>query len=113
MLRIKILVEPQGDASRQKTIGEIKIANITKDRTRLSSDYVWRVTEDRGDDRAGYIVDSMNVTAAALLLEVLTQWKTGLGFSLDNHGQMVSKPEGIQFTAEELWAKIDEYNSNL
>jgi hypothetical protein len=95
MLRVLIMLEPGGDASREKLLTEVTIINITRGAGRMSSDYAWRIrraVRKIGDDPVSYgcLVDSYNGDAASLLLEVLSEWKSGRAAPIDNHGYAVS-----------------------
>lgn len=94
MIRTTINLEPRGDQTRSRRCAEITIANVTTAPGRMSDDYAWRVrVVDRSGNETvtyGALVDSYNGDATELLLEVLTEWKSGRKAPIDNHGYSVS-----------------------
>ena len=98
-----------------KTVGTVEIVNVTRNCTRISSDYYWRVTvkplNEPAYSRVGLIVDSYNGDAMQCLQEVLDNWKQKIDYALDNHGNKVYKAESLTLTPAEYWEKYDKYES--
>ncbi|KKJ77994.1 hypothetical protein WH95_06210 [Kiloniella litopenaei] len=88
MILVKVDVIPRGDYSKQKQIGEIKIANITGPHTyRMSSDYKYQIKSEDGETVfEGTIIDSYNGNAFELISECLNAWNEGWIVTPDNHG---------------------------
>src|SRR5664279_4201940 len=108
MIRTTIMLEPNGDASRAKELAEITIANITPDGSgRLSSDYAWRIRLTHFNNNMitdyGTLVDSRNDDAVSLVWEVISEWKSGREFPIDNHGH----PVKLLSDHVKFWKKAD------
>ena len=110
MLRVKLILEPNGHAESARSIGEIEIINITNDAGRTTDDYLWRIRAIPKNgapiDACGYLVDDMSDTAVHLLGRVLDQWQSGDALPADHHGRK-TLPERTTLTAREHWQKID------
>lgn len=108
MIRATIVVEPHGDVSRSKRLGEICVANVTRGGGRVSSDYAWRIKYLGRNDievvKYGCLVDSCNANAVDLLAEVLMEWKSGRDMPIDNHGFAVRVIDHLP----EFWAAVDK-----
>lgn len=94
MIRVHMMVEPHGEKSLSRVLGEITIINITHGAGRISSDYAWRIRARDSSKREilahGCLVDSYNGNVIDLLYEVLEEWKSGRTASIDNHGHAVT-----------------------
>ena len=111
-LRVKLLIDPKGDKTKSRDIGEIEIINVTRSAGRMSDDYLWRIrttsaSTSKQVDAVGYVVDSYHGSVIELLYEVLAEWKSGRPLPTDNHG-LQTLPEGIKITATELWKYLDD-----
>ena len=92
---------------RGKKVGDVEIDRLTMPGSgRISSDYAWRVIgkdiNGKSYGKCGWLVDSCNGNAMALLQEVLEAW-TGNGTLTDNHCNLIDEKKYFGKTAEEYW----------
>lgn len=108
MLRVRVELEPHGNADAARAVAEVEIVNVTFGRLRMTADYAWRIREARsGLTAMGWIVDWWNdATSVHLLAAVLDEWRSGRPLPIDNHGNP-AVPQG-QDAPEEFWRRHDE-----
>ena len=100
-----------------KIVGTVEIVNITRNCTRISSDYYWRVKVKPLNKpeytRMGLIIDSYNGDAMQCLQEVLDNWRRKIDYAVDNHGDKTYKSQSMALTPAEYWEKYDKYNKSV
>jgi hypothetical protein len=107
VIRTLIELEPAGDKTRSRTLGEITVANITRAAGRISDDYAWRIRvvdkKQREIVAYGCLVDSYTGNVVDLVWEVLAEWKSGRPAPIDNHGNAMI----LIRDHEAFWRKAD------
>ena len=87
MIEVKIDVFSFGNMDKRKQVGKIQIGNLGKAFGRISSDYEYRLFDEKGElFFRGKLIDSYNGNTFELISECLNCWRDGWLVSPDNHG---------------------------
>lgn len=108
MLKVTIDLWPHGDAESARVLAEVEIVNVTRNLSRTSQDYAWRIREpSERIDAKGWLVDWRGKGAVSLLGAVIDEWTSGRELPFDVHGNPTA-PEGLaDVPPGEWWAEHD------